>query len=281
MENRKWHTTEEDDLRRFSEIGKHRPALFEKFMAWYEACQQGGALTRREKALMGLAVAHALQCPYCIDAYSQSCLEAGSNMEQMPEAIHMASALRGGACLNTRASGAQLGQQGFNVVTQSLPVIQTAPAASPPSRYDFDAKLAESGTKLERADVIDTLQVNVGKLCNQACKHCHVDAGPKRAAIMTRTGNEERYMRKLVESFNPGTLGSLMCRNLISVDWEGRLYDCDFNRMLELGVPPELPQTIADLDPAKFIGRRIMTGLHCFGCAAGAGSSCGGAVVKT
>lgn len=90
---------EEDDLSRFSEIGKHRPDLFEKFMAWYEACQEDGALTRREKALIGLAVAHALQCPYCIDAYAQSCLEAGSNMEQMTEAIHMASALRGGATL--------------------------------------------------------------------------------------------------------------------------------------------------------------------------------------
>jgi 4-carboxymuconolactone decarboxylase len=90
---------EEEDLQRFPEIGKHRPDLFEKFMAWYLACQEGGALSRREKALIGLAVAHALQCPYCIDSYSQSCLEAGSNMEQMTEAIHMASAIRGGAAL--------------------------------------------------------------------------------------------------------------------------------------------------------------------------------------
>ena len=90
---------EEDDLGRFPEVGKHRPDLFEKFMAWYEACQEDGALSRREKALIGLGVAHALQCPYCIDAYSQACLEAGSNMEQMTEAIHMASALRGGAAL--------------------------------------------------------------------------------------------------------------------------------------------------------------------------------------
>jgi len=83
---------EEGELERFSEIGKHRPDLFEKFMAWYQACQEEGALSRREKALIGLAVAHALQCPYCIDAFWQSCLEAGSNMEQMTEAIHMASA---------------------------------------------------------------------------------------------------------------------------------------------------------------------------------------------
>src|SRR5258708_14409485 len=90
---------EEADLDRFSDIGKYRRDLFEKFMDWYQACQEDGALSRREKALIGLAVAHALQCPYCIDAFSQSCLEAGSNMEQMTEAIHMASALRGGAAL--------------------------------------------------------------------------------------------------------------------------------------------------------------------------------------
>jgi 4-carboxymuconolactone decarboxylase len=90
---------DEEDLGRFSEIGKYCPDLYQKFMAWYEACQADGALSRREKALIGLAVAHAVQCPYCIDAYSQSCLEAGSNLEQMTEAIHMASAIRGGASL--------------------------------------------------------------------------------------------------------------------------------------------------------------------------------------
>jgi 4-carboxymuconolactone decarboxylase len=90
---------EENDLNRFSEIGRHRPDLYEKFMAWYNAVQEEGALSRREKALIGLAVAHALQCPYCIDAYAQSCLENGSNMEQMTEAIHVASAVRGGAAL--------------------------------------------------------------------------------------------------------------------------------------------------------------------------------------
>ncbi len=95
---------------------------------------------------------------------------------------------------------------------------------------------------------------------------------------LRRSGNEERYIRKLVEAFNPSTVDGLMCRNLVSVDWTGRLYDCDFNQMLELGVAPELPETIADFDPARFARRRIMTGPHCFGCTAGAGSSCGGAV---
>lgn len=95
---------------------------------------------------------------------------------------------------------------------------------------------------------------------------------------LRRSGNEERYMRKLLDAFNPTTVDGLMCRNLLSVDWTGRLYDCDFNQMLVLGVGPELAQTIADFDPIKFARRRIMTGSHCFGCTAGAGSSCGGAV---
>ncbi|HKY29562.1 MAG TPA: arsenosugar biosynthesis radical SAM (seleno)protein ArsS [Pyrinomonadaceae bacterium] len=97
---------------------------------------------------------------------------------------------------------------------------------------------------------------------------------------LRRSGNEERYMRKLIEAFNPATVDGLMCRNLVSVDWTGKLYDCDFNQMLDLPVAPELPQTVAEFNPQKFAGRRIMTGSHCFGCTAGAGSSCGGAVAK-
>jgi len=97
--------------------------------------------------------------------------------------------------------------------------------------------------------------------------------------FLRRSGNEERYMKKLVDSFNPRAVEGLMCRNLVSVDWRGRLYDCDFNQMVELGVGPGLPQTIADFDPRKLASRRIRTASHCFGCTAGAGSSCGGAVV--
>lgn len=333
---------------------------------------------------------------------------------------------------------------------QELPVIQPQQTAAPGSPVSFNEKLQAHGMRLARAKDIEIFQVNVGKLCNQACKHCHVDASPARTEIMTRetaeqvikvlrefrfptlditggapelnpsfrylvtsardmgtyvmvrhnltvmfepnqedlpeffrensvevvsslpyfleqqtdaqrgrgtfdksikaierlnevgygidgsnlllnlvynpvgaflppsqnsieadfkrelksrygvsfnhlytitnmpikrfldylrrTGNEERYMRKLVESFNPNSVEGLMCRSTLSVDWNGRLYDCDFNQMLELGVAPELPQTIFELDPAKFAGQRIMTGSHCFGCTAGAGSSCGGAV---
>ncbi len=97
---------------------------------------------------------------------------------------------------------------------------------------------------------------------------------------LRRSGNEERYMQKLLDAFNPATVENLMCRNLISVDWTGKLYDCDFNQMLDLGVEENMPQFIAEFNPEKFSNRRIVTGAHCFGCTAGSGSSCGGAVAE-
>lgn len=335
---------------------------------------------------------------------------------------------------------------------KQLPVMQALAGALPRAPQEFDEKLAMHGLELRREAAIETLQINVGKLCNQACKHCHVEAGPRRTEIMTRetaaaclaavrrfgihtldiTGgapelnpsfrylvaearrlsthvlvrhnltvmfeagqedlpeffrahrvevisslpyfleqqtdaqrgsgvfeksieamrrlnaqgygvegsgltlhlvynpvgaflpppqagieadfrrelqaryglsfnhlytitnmpikrfldylrrsdNLERYMQKLVGAFNPGTVEGLMCRRMLSVDWNGKLYDCDFNQMLDMGVAPLLPQTIYDFDPQKFAGQDIMTGAHCFGCTAGAGSSCGGAVVS-
>lgn len=87
------------DLPRFGEIGKNAPELWEKFSEWYGAVFQEGALSEREKCLIALAVAHAVQCPYCIDAYTQESLEKGSNLDQMTEAIHVASAIKGGAAL--------------------------------------------------------------------------------------------------------------------------------------------------------------------------------------
>lgn len=87
------------DLERFAEVGKNRPELAEKFFAWYAAVFEDGALSAREKSLIALAVAHAVQCPYCIDAYSTDALEKGADLDQMTEAVHVASAIRGGASL--------------------------------------------------------------------------------------------------------------------------------------------------------------------------------------
>ncbi len=88
-----------EDLERFGEIGRHNPALFKKFMAWYTSALEPGALTKREKVLIAVAVAHAVQCPYCIDAYSKACLEEGMDLEHITEAVHVASAVKGGASL--------------------------------------------------------------------------------------------------------------------------------------------------------------------------------------
>ncbi|MCI0622144.1 MAG: arsenosugar biosynthesis-associated peroxidase-like protein [Acidobacteria bacterium] len=93
------------DLSKLAEVGKGNKELWDKFMSYYSAVFAEGALSEREKALIALAVAHAVQCPYCIDAYTQASLEKGSNIEEMTEAIHVACAIRGGASL---AHGVQM-----------------------------------------------------------------------------------------------------------------------------------------------------------------------------
>jgi 4-carboxymuconolactone decarboxylase len=88
-----------DDLARFAEIGKDAPEMARKFFDYYATVFADGALSEREKSLIALAVAHAVQCPYCIDAYTRACLEKGSNLPEMTEAVHVANAIRGGAAL--------------------------------------------------------------------------------------------------------------------------------------------------------------------------------------
>ena len=88
-----------EDLPRFAEMGKDAPQLWQKFNDYYQTVFEEGTLGERDKALIALAVAHAVQCPYCIDAYTQACLEKGSNLEQMTEAVHVAAAIKAGAAL--------------------------------------------------------------------------------------------------------------------------------------------------------------------------------------
>jgi radical SAM/Cys-rich protein len=97
-------------------------------------------------------------------------------------------------------------------------------------------------------------------------------------ADLLAAGRYEEYLSKLANAFNPAAAAGLMCLNTLSVDWRGRLYDCDFNQMLDLEVTAELPRSIFDLDVEQMLGRRIVTGRHCYGCTAGAGSSCSGAI---
>ncbi len=94
------HYYESKDLKRFGDIGNFRSELADKFFEYYNAATgENGALTKREKALIALAVAHAKQCPYCIDAYTTACLENGANPDQMTEAIHVAAAMEAGITL--------------------------------------------------------------------------------------------------------------------------------------------------------------------------------------
>ena len=95
--------------------------------------------------------------------------------------------------------------------------------------------------------------------------------------FLVRSGNLERYMRRLADSFNPAAAEAVMCRTTLSVGWDGSLYDCDFNQMLEIGLEERAPRHIRDFRLPDLALRRIVTGQHCYGCTAGAGSSCGGA----
>lgn len=88
-----------EDLKKFGQVGENRRPLADKFFEWYGAVFEEGALSAREKALIALAVAHAVQCPYCIDAYSHGALEKGADLDQMTEAVHVAAAIRAGASL--------------------------------------------------------------------------------------------------------------------------------------------------------------------------------------
>jgi radical SAM/Cys-rich protein len=92
------------------------------------------------------------------------------------------------------------------------------------------------------------------------------------------TGNYDKYMTKLIGSFNPAAVSNVMCRNTISVGWDGFLYDCDFNQMLDLPVSIETSRHLSSFDASTLSTREIVLKQHCYGCTAGAGSSCGGAV---
>jgi len=93
---------------------------------------------------------------------------------------------------------------------------------------------------------------------------------------LIESGNLDSYMSRLVDGFNPAAIPGVMCRNTISISWDGRLFDCDFNQMLDLDAVPARSMTIETFDAAAWQRRNVVTRAHCFGCTAGAGSSCGG-----
>lgn len=95
--------------------------------------------------------------------------------------------------------------------------------------------------------------------------------------FLLQSGNYGSYMQKLVSAYNPAAAANVMCRNTVSIGWDGLIYDCDFNQMLDLTVSAKASMHVRDFDARKLASRDIVIGQHCFGCTAGAGSSCGGA----
>ena len=142
----------------------------------------------------------------------------------------------------------------------------------------IDATLPPNSLELE-ADYKHELRERFGIEFSRLLTITNMPIGQFRSDLK-RENKLEDYNRLLRDSFNPGTLDGLMCRHQIHVGWDGRLYDCDFNYALKLPVGDGLPQTIKEFNSHLLMNRAIQTEFHCFGCTAGCGSSCGGALVE-
>ena len=140
--------------------------------------------------------------------------------------------------------------------------------------------LPPSQVELE-ADYKRELKKHFGIIFNKLYTLANLPIG-RFASYLRHNNKLDDYMELLIEAFNPATIDGLMCRNTISVGWRGEVYDCDFNQQLGMqwsSNPNQSALFLWDIDPDLLEGREIMTGDHCFGCTAGAGSSCGGAIV--
>ena len=133
--------------------------------------------------------------------------------------------------------------------------------------------------KLE-ADYQRELTLRYGVVFNRLHTITNLPVG-RFLASLVQNGQYERYMETLVAAYNPQAAVGVMCRTTLSVDWTGRLHDCDFNQMLELGLESGLPQTIHEFGVELLAHRPIKTGQHCYGCTAGAGSGCRGAIAAS
>jgi radical SAM/Cys-rich protein len=140
-----------------------------------------------------------------------------------------------------------------------------------------DAVLPAAQDELE-ADYKRELQKHFGITFNRLYTLTNLPIG-RFAAYLRHNNQLDDYMKLLIDAFNPATVESLMCRDTISVGWRGEVYDCDFNQQLGMQWTNSQPIFVWDVDPDSLENRAIMTGDHCFGCTAGVGSSCGGAIV--
>jgi radical SAM/Cys-rich protein len=167
--------------------------------------------------------------------------------------------------LNEQGYGKSDGAQGFGLTLNLVynPVGAFLPAPQESLERQFKKELeAKCGVVFNSLFTITNMPINRFK------------------KDLERLGAYEEYMARLTQAFNPSAARGVMCRSLISVGHDGRLYDCDFNQMLDLNLSEESGETVFDFDLDILLNRRIIFGQHCYGCAAGAGSSCGGATAK-
>jgi radical SAM/Cys-rich protein len=167
--------------------------------------------------------------------------------------------------LNEQGYGKSDGAQGFGLTLNLVynPVGAFLPASQEGLERQFKKELeAKFGVVFNSLFTITNMPINRFK------------------KDLERLGAYEEYMARLNQAFNPAAARGVMCRSLISVGHDGRLYDCDFNQMLDLNLSEESGGTVFDFDLDKLLDRKIVFGQHCYGCAAGAGSSCGGATAK-
>ena len=139
------------------------------------------------------------------------------------------------------------------------------------------AFLPPSQAELE-ADYKRELKKHFGIVFNNLYTLTNLPIG-RFASYLRRNNKLDEYRQLLIQAFNPATIHGLMCRNTISIGWRGEVYDCDFNQQLGMQWNNGKPMFLWDINPVSIENRQIMTGNHCFGCTAGAGSSCGGAIV--
>jgi radical SAM/Cys-rich protein len=177
----------------------------------------------------------------------------------------------------------QRGAGVFNRVIEAMRRLNSLGYAQPGSPLLLDLAYNPAGTYLPGSQAAleheykSRLEADHGVYFNTL--FCLVNSPTGRyLEYLIRSDNLDDYMNSLHLSFNPSTVESLMCRTTLSVGWDGRLYDCDFNQMLDLPVSCASSANVHDFDHDELARRRIVTGNHCFSCTAGAGSSCQGSL---
>ena len=212
-------------------------------------------------------------------------LTVNGKYRELPEffATHAVTLVSSLPCYTAENTDIQRGEGVFERSVEALQMLNAVGYGHPGSGLELNlvynplgAFLPPAQEKLE-ADYKRVLRDTYGILFNNL--FCLTNMPISRFLdSLLKDGQYDRYLQVLVDNFNPTAASGVMCRNTVSVGWDGTLFDCDFNQMLELGINSGLPSHIRDFDSIALEGRQIVTRQHCFGCTAGAGSSCRGEI---